>query len=179
MSPISISLVAWRTVIVGQVNVVIHINFALEILHVLNRCQVSFTLPYTSVNGSFIKLLVRIFPKNSICYFHFKGKGCQKDGQQCRFTYCHMAGCSTKTKCCEEGLKCLDTRFGIARCKKEGTNFRNINKTYYIKRIQIIDYSVYIVPYWGKIVLNVFCIFFLQIYQRDYLILILLYTAIR
>ena len=131
MSPISISWVAWRTVIVGQVNVVMHIDFALEILHVLNRCQVSFTLPYTSVNGSFI-ILVRIFPKNSICYFHFKGKGCQKDGQQCRFTYCHMAGCSTKTKCCEEGLKCLDTRFGIARCKKEGTNFRNTNKTYHI-----------------------------------------------
>ena len=78
-----------------------------------------------------LKNLFRIFPKNSMFYFHFQGKGCQKEGQQCRFTYCHMQGCSTKTRCSEEGLKCLDTRLGIARCKKEGTNFRNINKAYY------------------------------------------------
>ena len=49
----------------------------------------------------------------------------------------------------------------------------------YGERIQIIDYPVYVVPYWSKIVINVFCIFSLQIYQRDYLILRLLYTAIR
>lgn len=46
------------------------------------------------------------------------------------------------------------------------------------ERIQIIDSPVYVVPYWSKIVINVFCIFSLQIYQRDYLILRLLYTAI-
>ena len=49
----------------------------------------------------------------------------------------------------------------------------------YVERIQIIDSPVYVVPYWSKIVINVFCIFSLQIYQRDYLILRLLYTAIR
>ena len=53
-----------------------------------------------------------------------------------------------------------------------------VNKNY-VERIQIIDYPVYVVPYWSKIVINVFCIFSLQIYQRDYLILRLLYTAIR
>ena len=91
------------------------------------------------------KKLFRIFPKNSICYFHFKGKGCQKEGQQCRFTYCTMVGCSTKTKCCEKGLKCLDTRFGIARCKKEGTNFRNTNKTYYYIYRVLYNHNFYLI----------------------------------
>ena len=39
------------------------------------------------------------------------------------------------------------------------------------KKGLFIIWVVFIVPYWSEIEFNVLCIFFLQIYERDYLIL--------